>query len=253
MVEISQRPIPKVPALRGKNVVSLFFEDSTRTRTSFDTAAKRLSADTMNFAVSSSSVNKGESLRDTIETIAAMGVDAFVVRHKSSGAPQLITRWTTASIVNAGDGWHQHPTQALLDCYTIRTNLNRRDGFDGLRIAIVGDIKHSRVARSNVAGVHRARRPRHPRRAADAAAAVARRLAGRRVATTSTQCSPTSTCCTCCACNASGWTMPCCRACASTRRCTGSPPHRAARLSPHALVMHPGPDEPRRRDGRRPG
>src|SRR4249919_1278651 len=150
MVEVSGRPIPKVPALRGKNVVSLFFEDSTRTRTSFDTAAKRLSADTMNFAVSSSSVNKGESLRDTIETIAAMGVDAFIVRHKSSGAPQMITRWTTASIVNAGDGWHQHPTQALLDCYTIRASLNRRDGFDGLHIAIVGDIKHSRVARSDV-------------------------------------------------------------------------------------------------------
>ncbi|MFZ4719821.1 MAG: aspartate carbamoyltransferase catalytic subunit [Ilumatobacteraceae bacterium] len=150
MVEVGNRPIPKVPALRGKNVVSLFFEDSTRTRTSFDTAAKRLSADTMNFAVSSSSVNKGESLRDTIETISAMGVDAFVVRHKSSGAPQMITRWTNASIVNAGDGWHQHPTQALLDCYTIRTNLHRRDGFDGLRIAIVGDIKHSRVARSDV-------------------------------------------------------------------------------------------------------
>jgi len=150
MVEISNRPIPKVPALRGRNVVSLFFEDSTRTRTSFDTAAKRLSADTMNFAVSSSSVNKGESLRDTIETISAMGVDAFVVRHKSSGAPQLITQWTDASIVNAGDGWHQHPTQALLDCYTIRTGLDRRDGFDGLHIAIVGDVKHSRVARSDV-------------------------------------------------------------------------------------------------------
>ncbi len=149
MVEISARPIPKVPALRGKNVVSLFFEDSTRTRTSFDTAAKRLSADTMNFAVSSSSLSKGESLRDTIETISAMGVDAFVIRHKSSGTPQQVTRWTSASIINAGDGWHQHPTQALLDCYTIRTSLNRRDGFDGLRIAIVGDIKHSRVARSD--------------------------------------------------------------------------------------------------------
>jgi aspartate carbamoyltransferase catalytic subunit len=98
MVEISHRPIPKVPALRGKNVVSLFFEDSTRTRTSFDTAAKRLSADTMNFAVSSSSVNKGESLRDTIETISAMGVDAFVVRHKSSGTPLQITQWTTATV-----------------------------------------------------------------------------------------------------------------------------------------------------------
>jgi aspartate carbamoyltransferase catalytic subunit len=151
MVEIGARPIPKVPALRGKTVVMLFFEDSTRTRTSFDTAAKRLSADTINFAVSSSSVNKGESLRDTIETIAAMGVDAFVVRHASSGAPQMITRWSGASVVNAGDGWHQHPTQALLDCFTIRTGLNRRDGFDGLHIAVVGDIKHSRVARSNVA------------------------------------------------------------------------------------------------------
>ena len=155
MVEISGRPIPKVPALRGKNVVSLFFEDSTRTRTSFDTAAKRLSADTMNFAVSSSSVNKGESLRDTIETIAAMGVDAFVIRHKSSGAPQMITRWTTASVINAGDGWHQHPTQALLDCYTIRQHMGRaglapQAGFTGLRIAIVGDIRHSRVARSDV-------------------------------------------------------------------------------------------------------
>lgn len=149
MVEIGHRPIPKVPALRGKNVVSLFFEDSTRTRTSFDTAAKRLSADTMNFAVSSSSVNKGESLRDTIETISAMGVDAFVVRHKSSGTPQLITQWTDASIVNAGDGWHQHPTQALLDCYTIRQHVGA-SGFSGLRIAIVGDIKHSRVARSDV-------------------------------------------------------------------------------------------------------
>ncbi len=150
MVEINQRPMPKVPALRGKTVVNLFFEDSTRTRTSFDTAARRLSADVMNFAVSSSSVNKGESLRDTIETITAMGVDAFVVRHASSGAPQQITQWTTASIINAGDGWHQHPTQALLDCYTIRTRLNRVAGFDGLHIAIVGDIKHSRVARSNV-------------------------------------------------------------------------------------------------------
>jgi aspartate carbamoyltransferase catalytic subunit len=150
MVEINQRPIPKVPALRGRNVVSLFFEDSTRTRTSFDTAAKRLSADTMNFAVSTSSVSKGESLRDTVETIAAMGVDAFVVRHRSSGAPQMITKWTTASVINAGDGWHQHPTQALLDSYTIRTSLNRRDGFDGLHVAVVGDITHSRVARSNV-------------------------------------------------------------------------------------------------------
>jgi len=150
MAEVNRRPNPKVPALRGKTVCNVFFEDSTRTRLSFETAAKRLSADTMNFAVSQSSVNKGESLRDTIETIAAMGVDAFVIRHKSSGAPWQVGQWTTASVVNAGDGWHAHPTQALLDCYTIRTALNRRDSFDGLRIAIVGDIKHSRVARSDI-------------------------------------------------------------------------------------------------------
>jgi aspartate carbamoyltransferase catalytic subunit len=150
MAEVNRRPVPKVPALRGRTVVSLFFEDSTRTRISFETAAKRLSADTMTFSVSTSSVNKGESLRDTIETIAAMGVDAFVVRHKSSGVPWQISRWTEASIVNAGDGWHEHPTQALLDCYTIRTALGRTTGFDGLHIAIVGDVKHSRVARSDV-------------------------------------------------------------------------------------------------------
>ena len=150
MAEINRRPVPKVPALRGKTVVSLFFEDSTRTRLSFETAAKRLSADTMTFSVSTSSVNKGESLRDTIETVAAMGVDAFVVRHKSSGVPWQVSRWTEASVINAGDGWHEHPTQALLDCYTIRTALNRLEGFDGLHIAIVGDVKHSRVARSDV-------------------------------------------------------------------------------------------------------
>jgi aspartate carbamoyltransferase catalytic subunit len=150
MAEVNRRPNPKVPALRGKTVCNVFFEDSTRTRLSFETAAKRLSADTMTFSVGTSSVNKGESLRDTIETIAAMGVDAFVVRHKSSGVPWQVAQWTTASVVNAGDGWHAHPTQALLDCFTIRTALGRSGGFDGLRIAIVGDIKHSRVARSNV-------------------------------------------------------------------------------------------------------
>ena len=150
MAEVNRRPNPKVPALRGKTVCNVFFEDSTRTRLSFETAAKRLSADTMNFAVSSSSVNKGESLRDTIETIAAMGVDAFVIRHKSSGVPWQIDRWTDAAVINAGDGWHAHPTQALLDCYTIRTALGRRERFGGLKIAIVGDVKHSRVARSDI-------------------------------------------------------------------------------------------------------
>jgi aspartate carbamoyltransferase catalytic subunit len=150
MAEVNQRPNPKVPALRGKTVCNLFFEDSTRTRLSFETAAKRLSADVMTFTVGSSSVNKGESLRDTVETVAAMGVDAFVIRHKSSGVPWQVSRWTTASIINGGDGWHAHPTQALLDAYTVRSALGRSTGFDGLRIAIVGDIRHSRVARSNI-------------------------------------------------------------------------------------------------------
>lgn len=151
MAEVNRRPNPKVPALRGKTVCNLFFENSTRTRLSFETAAKRLSADTMTFAASQSSLNKGESLRDTIETIAAMGVDAFVIRHGSSGAPWQLGDWTNASVINAGDGWHAHPTQALLDMYTVRTCLNRPDGFDGLRVAIVGDVKHSRVARSTSA------------------------------------------------------------------------------------------------------
>ncbi len=153
MAEVNRRPNPKVPALRGKTVCSVFFEDSTRTRLSFETAAKRLSADTMTFAVSQSSLNKGESLRDTIETIAAMGVHAFVVRHSSSGTPRQIAGWTQASIINAGDGWHAHPTQALLDAYTVRTALGRTGGFDGLKMAIVGDVKHSRVARSTIAAM----------------------------------------------------------------------------------------------------
>ena len=150
MVEVNQRPNPKVPALRGKTVCNLFFEDSTRTRLSFETAAKRLSADVMTFTVKESSVNKGESLRDTIETVAAMGVDAFVIRHRSSGVPWQISRWTTASIINGGDGWHAHPTQALLDAYTVRSALGRTGGLDGVRVGVVGDIKHSRVARSVV-------------------------------------------------------------------------------------------------------
>lgn len=147
-VEVSERRIPKVPALRGRTVAWLFYEDSTRTRLSFEAAAKRLSADTMNFSVASSSVSKGESLRDTVQTIEAMGVDAIVVRHRSAGVPEQITPWIDASVINAGDGWHAHPTQALLDCYTLRQELG---DLAGKRIAIVGDVKHSRVARSNIA------------------------------------------------------------------------------------------------------
>jgi aspartate carbamoyltransferase catalytic subunit len=146
-VEVSARRIPKVPALRGKTVATVFYEDSTRTRVSFETAAKRLSADTMTVTVGTSSVNKGESLRDTVETLDAMGVDALVVRHASAGVPFQVANWVEASVINAGDGWHEHPTQALLDCYTISERLGT---LQDKRIAIVGDVKHSRVARSNV-------------------------------------------------------------------------------------------------------
>jgi aspartate carbamoyltransferase catalytic subunit len=147
-VEVTRRDIPKVPALRGKTVVSLFYEDSTRTRLSFETAAKRLSADTMTFTIGSSSVKKGESLRDTVMTIEAMGVDAMVVRHSSAGAPHRVATWTDASVVNAGDGRHEHPTQALLDLLTLRTHRGR--SLDGLHVGIVGDVRHSRVAHSDV-------------------------------------------------------------------------------------------------------
>ena len=150
--EVTQRDIPKVPALRGKVVVSLFYEDSTRTRISFETAAKRLSADVMNFSVGSSSVSKGESLLDTVRTIEAMGVDALVVRHRAAGAPHRIAEWVDASVVNAGDGRHEHPTQALLDVFTLRRH--RGPDLSGLRVAIVGDIKYSRVARSDVHALH---------------------------------------------------------------------------------------------------
>jgi aspartate carbamoyltransferase catalytic subunit len=146
--EVMQREIPKIPALRGKTIVSLFYEDSTRTRLSFETAAKRLGADTMTFSVGTSSVKKGESLLDTVQTIEAMGVDAIVVRHSAAGAPNRVASWASASVVNAGDGRHEHPTQALLDAFTLRRH--RGPSLDGCRVAIVGDICNSRVARSNV-------------------------------------------------------------------------------------------------------
>jgi len=145
--EVLNRPIPKVPALRGKTVATMFFEPSTRTKMSFDKAAKALSADTMAFSASTSSLSKGESLKDTALTVRAMGVDLMVVRHGATGAPWRLAEWLDIPIVNAGDGAHQHPTQALLDCLTIK---QRFGSLDGLRIAIVGDIKHSRVARSDI-------------------------------------------------------------------------------------------------------
>jgi aspartate carbamoyltransferase catalytic subunit len=143
----------KLPTLRGRTVVNLFFEDSTRTRISFESAAKRLSADVINFSAKGSSVSKGESLKDTAQTLQAMGADAVVIRHGASGAAQRLadSGWISASVINAGDGAHEHPTQALLDAYTIRSKFPEfQKSFNGLRVAIVGDILHSRVARSNV-------------------------------------------------------------------------------------------------------
>ena len=149
---ISDRPVKKLPTLRGRTVVNLFFEDSTRTRISFEAASKRLSADVINFSAKGSSVSKGESLKDTAQTLQSMGADAVVIRHGSSGAPHLLAtrNWIDAVVINAGDGTHEHPTQALLDAYTIRKHLRNNEGdLNGLKVAIVGDILHSRVARSN--------------------------------------------------------------------------------------------------------
>ncbi|GAD32862.1 aspartate carbamoyltransferase, catalytic chain [Microbacterium sp. TS-1] len=156
MSATQQREVRKLPTLRGKTVVNLFFEDSTRTRISFEAAAKRLSADVINFSAKGSSVSKGESLQDTAQTLQAMGADAVVIRHGASGAPQTLATsgWISAGVVNAGDGTHAHPTQALLDAFTIRKRFfgdaSRGRDLSGLRVTIVGDILHSRVARSNV-------------------------------------------------------------------------------------------------------
>ncbi len=150
MKEISTRKIKKVPTLRGKTVINLFFEPSTRTRMSFEIAAKRLSADTVNISTSASSTVKGETLIDTARNIESMAPDVVVIRHKFSGAPEMLSRYLDCSVVNAGDGSHQHPSQGLLDLFTIR---EKRGGIKGLKVAIVGDITHSRVARSNIYGL----------------------------------------------------------------------------------------------------
>jgi aspartate carbamoyltransferase catalytic subunit len=151
MHAIQGREVKKLPPLRGRTIVNLFFEDSTRTRTSFEIAGKWLSADVINVSAKGSSVSKGESLRDTVLTVSAMGVDALVVRHNASGAAQRIAGWVGCPVVNAGDGTHEHPTQALLDAYTLRKRLGN---LDGRHVVIVGDITHSRVARSNVILLH---------------------------------------------------------------------------------------------------
>ncbi len=156
MAEVRDREVRKLPTLRGKTVVNLFFEDSTRTRISFEAAAKRLSADVITFSAKGSSVSKGESLKDTAQTLGAIGADAIVIRHPASGAPQVLAEneWIDAAIVNAGDGTHEHPTQALLDAFTMRRRIHGRGsrgrGLDGVRVTIVGDVRHSRVARSNI-------------------------------------------------------------------------------------------------------
>lgn len=148
--EVLERPIKKVPTLQGKTIVNLFYESSTRTRISFELAQKRLSADTVNFSKSGSSTNKGETFKDTVKNIEAMKVDMIVVRHESAGVPHFLTRISNANIINAGDGRHEHPTQALLDMYSIKEKVGR---FDGLRVCIVGDVAHSRVALSNIFGL----------------------------------------------------------------------------------------------------
>ena len=171
LASVEGRAIRKLPTLRGLTVVNLFYEDSTRTRTSFEAAAKRLSADVINFSAKGSSVAKGESLKDTALTLEAMGADAVVIRHQASGAPRRLTNWVSGRVINAGDGTHEHPTQALLDAFTMRQRLSgpgagasgvgptdgpasgadrRGQGLDGIRVTIVGDVLHSRVARSNV-------------------------------------------------------------------------------------------------------
>jgi aspartate carbamoyltransferase catalytic subunit len=153
LAKLSDASVKKFPTLRGRTVVNLFFEDSTRTRISFEAAAKRLSADVINFSAKGSSLSKGESLKDTALTLQAMGADAVIIRHGSSGAPHQLARqrWMSGAVINAGDGTHEHPTQALLDAFTIRRHLKENNGdLNGVRVAIVGDVLHSRVARSNV-------------------------------------------------------------------------------------------------------
>jgi aspartate carbamoyltransferase catalytic subunit len=151
MAHLADREVKKLPTLRGRTVVNLFYEDSTRTRISFEAAAKRLSADVINFSAKGSSVSKGESLKDTALTLQAMGADGVVIRHPASGAPHRLAHWIDGSVLNAGDGTHEHPTQALLDAYTMRSRLGR---VAGLNVVIVGDVLHSRVARSNVLLLH---------------------------------------------------------------------------------------------------
>ena len=222
--EVGTRVIKKVPALRGRTVVNLFYENSTRTRISFELAAKRLSADVINFSTSGSSVSKGESLKDTALTLQAMGADAIVIRHSSSGSPHQLTKWVRGHVLNAGDGTHEHPTQALLDMYTMRERFGR---LEGLRVAIVGDVLHSRVARSlsfglvkmgadvTLVGPPTLIPPTRPRGVCTCR-------------TTSRACCPSSTSRTSSACNGSASAWSSSPASASTHGCSASPPSASA-------------------------
>ena len=218
MKEVGSRPIKKVPALRGKTVVNLFFEPSTRTRTSFEIAEKRLSADTLNIAIGTSSVVKGETLADTALNLEAMAPDMIVLRHSSSGACHLLSRICRSAIINAGDGMHEHPTQALLDAFTIR---ERKKRLAGLKVAIVGDLLHSRVLRSNIHLLTKMGADVWvcgPPTLIPTDIAPLRRAA--RPATSTRRCAtPTSSCC--CGFSSSGWRARSSRRCASTSTCSG--------------------------------
>ena len=209
----------KLPTLRGRLVVNVFYESSTRTSSSFELAAKRLSADTMSIKAAGSSVDKGESLKDTALTLGAYDPDVIVIRHPQIGAPDLVARVTEAHVVNAGDGKHQHPTQALLDLYTIREELGR---IEGLHVAIVGDVLHSRVARSHIQALALMGAQRDARRPAAAAPARDRGDGLRGLARTSTRSAP-PTSSTSCACSASG-----CRRARTTSRASASTPRAGA-------------------------
>ena len=244
--EVGRRANPKVPTLRGRTVATLFFEDSTRTRMSFETAAKRMSADVLSFAAGSSSVKKGESLRDTIETIQAIGMDAVIIRHRSSGVPARVADWVDGcAVVNAGDGWHQHPTQALLDLYTVRQSLGGGDeGTDAFR----GPAGHHRRRHPPQPGGpvpdHRVRRPRrrgHPGGAGHPAAALARGLAGRRRRHDLDRVLATSDVVSLLRLQAergSGDYVPTMREYSAGYALTA---RRALQLPPDAIILHPGP------------
>ena len=227
-----------MPALRGKTVVNLFFEPSTRTRTSFEIAEKRLSADTLNIAIGTSSVVKGETLADTALNLEAMSPDMIVLRHSSSGACHLLSRICRSAIVNAGDGMHEHPTQALLDAFTIR---ERKKRLRGLKVAIIGDLLHSRVLRSNIHLLTKMGAdvwvcgPPTLMPAGDRAASAC----GRRASWTRPCATPTSSCC--CGFSSSAWRAPTSRRCASTSSVFGMTEARLRLAKPDVMIMHPGP------------